>query len=168
MATEVRWRRGTAAQTAAFTGAPGEVTVNTTSQGLHIHDGTTPGGHPVPAASDLAAVIAAVSGKQDALGFTPENAANKGATNGYAPLVGGLVPLENLPAQEVAEPDNVAITYNGNGSIATVVEDGVTSTFTYNGNGTINTVARPIGSLTRTETFGYTGANLTSVIATEA
>ena len=34
---------------------------------------------------------------QPLLGFTPENAANKGAPNGYAPLSGGKVPLSNLP-----------------------------------------------------------------------
>jgi hypothetical protein len=32
-----------------------------------------------------------------ALGFTPENAANKGATNGYASLASGLVPIAQLP-----------------------------------------------------------------------
>lgn len=40
------------------------------------------------------------NGKQDALGFTPENAANKGATNGYAPLVSGVVPAIYLPAAQ--------------------------------------------------------------------
>jgi hypothetical protein len=37
--------------------------------------------------------------KQPALGFTPENVANKGQPNGYAPLDGsGKVPYANLPA----------------------------------------------------------------------
>jgi hypothetical protein len=38
-----------------------------------------------------------VSGKQTALGFTAENTANKGASGGYAPLVGTTIPLVNLP-----------------------------------------------------------------------
>jgi len=39
------------------------------------------------------------SGKQDALGFTPENAANKGQNNGYAELdAGGKVPNTQLPS----------------------------------------------------------------------
>jgi hypothetical protein len=36
--------------------------------------------------------------KQSPLGFTPENTSNKGATNGYAPLVNGTVPANNLPS----------------------------------------------------------------------
>jgi len=39
------------------------------------------------------------NGKQNALGFTPENSANKNQNNGYAPLdSGGKVPLANLPS----------------------------------------------------------------------
>src|SRR5206468_4312857 len=46
--------------------------------------------------SDLAS---ALSGKQAALGFTPENAANKGQASGYAPLdLNSKVPAANLPA----------------------------------------------------------------------
>ncbi len=38
------------------------------------------------------------NGKQNALGFTPENAANKGVANGYSPLdSNSKVPLVNLP-----------------------------------------------------------------------
>lgn len=44
MAIPVQWRRGTTAQMAAFTGAVGEITVNTTTKRLHLHDGVTPGG----------------------------------------------------------------------------------------------------------------------------
>lgn len=41
---------------------------------------------------------AALNGKQGSLGFTPENSANRGGPNGYAPLDGSsLVPLANLP-----------------------------------------------------------------------
>jgi hypothetical protein len=47
MSTEVRWRRGTAAQHASFAGAPGEITVVTDTNTLRVHDGATLGGHPV-------------------------------------------------------------------------------------------------------------------------
>jgi hypothetical protein len=49
-ARQVQFRRGTAAQNTAFTGAPGEVTVNTDTDQLHVHDGVTPGGHPLAVA----------------------------------------------------------------------------------------------------------------------
>lgn len=44
MSSALQLRRGTAAQTASFTGAVGEVTVSTDDHLLHVHDGVTPGG----------------------------------------------------------------------------------------------------------------------------
>lgn len=43
-ATQVQLRRGTNGQHNSFTGANGEVTVNTTNDSLHVHDGSTVGG----------------------------------------------------------------------------------------------------------------------------
>ena len=59
----------------------------------------------------LALAAADVSGVQPALGYTPENAANKGAANGYAGLDGtGKVPAAQLPAfvDDVLEYANFA------------------------------------------------------------
>lgn len=47
MSTQVQFRRGTAAQHNSFVGAPGEITVDTTNNNLRVHDGVTPGGHPL-------------------------------------------------------------------------------------------------------------------------
>jgi hypothetical protein len=44
MATQVQFRRGSTAQNDAFTGAVGEITVDTSIYTLRIHDGVTPGG----------------------------------------------------------------------------------------------------------------------------
>lgn len=44
MATQVQIRRGTSSQVAAFTGAEGEIVVNTTNDSVHIHDGSSAGG----------------------------------------------------------------------------------------------------------------------------
>jgi hypothetical protein len=44
MATQVQFRRGSTAQNDAFTGAIGEITVDTTLNIMRIHDGTTAGG----------------------------------------------------------------------------------------------------------------------------
>jgi hypothetical protein len=44
MAIQVQLRRGTSAQNNSFTGAAGEVTVNTTDNTLRVHDGSTAGG----------------------------------------------------------------------------------------------------------------------------
>ena len=44
MSTQVIIRNGTAAQNNAFTGAAGEITIDTTTWNIRIHDGITPGG----------------------------------------------------------------------------------------------------------------------------
>lgn len=47
MATQVQFRRGTTGQHSAFTGAVGEVTVDTEKKILCVHDATTAGGFPL-------------------------------------------------------------------------------------------------------------------------
>ena len=49
---EVKLRRGTDAEHSSFTGAEGEVTVDTTNDTLRVHDGSTAGGHELAKASD--------------------------------------------------------------------------------------------------------------------
>jgi hypothetical protein len=48
MATQVQFRRGTTSQNNAFTGAQGELTIDTEVYTIRIHDGTTAGGKQVP------------------------------------------------------------------------------------------------------------------------
>ena len=45
--TQLQLRRGTTAQNDTFTGAQGEVTVDTDQHGLRVHDAATPGGHAI-------------------------------------------------------------------------------------------------------------------------
>lgn len=47
MATQVQLRRGTTAEHSSFTGAVGEVTVDTTKDTVVVHDGSTAGGFPL-------------------------------------------------------------------------------------------------------------------------
>lgn len=56
MSTQLKLRRGTTAQHSTFTGAEGEVTVDTTKDTLVVHDGTTAGG--VPLLNDVASSVA--------------------------------------------------------------------------------------------------------------
>lgn len=44
MSTQIQYRRGSSAQTASFTGALGEITVDTTNKVVVVHDGSTLGG----------------------------------------------------------------------------------------------------------------------------
>lgn len=52
MAIQIQLRQGTATEHNTFTGANGEVTVDTTNKILRLHDGTTAGGFPVAARSN--------------------------------------------------------------------------------------------------------------------
>ena len=47
MPTQLQLRRGTTSQNDSFTGAVGEITVDTSSESLRIHDGSTAGGFEV-------------------------------------------------------------------------------------------------------------------------
>lgn len=60
-ATQVQWRRGTASQVAAFTGAAGEITPDMTNKRLYLHDGATAGGIAQASAADVSAAIAGVT-----------------------------------------------------------------------------------------------------------
>ena len=45
MTVTVQFRRGATAQNNAFTGSSGELSVNTTTNTIRVHDGSTAGGH---------------------------------------------------------------------------------------------------------------------------
>jgi hypothetical protein len=53
MAIEVKFRRGSANQHNSFTGANGEITVDTTNKTLRVHDGVTVGGTRLAKFSDI-------------------------------------------------------------------------------------------------------------------
>lgn len=54
MAIQVKFRRGTAIQHGSFTGANGEITVDTTNKTLRVHDGVTVGGVRLAKYTDVA------------------------------------------------------------------------------------------------------------------
>ena len=58
MAKLLKLRRGTTSQHSSFTGAEGEVTIDTDKDVPVVHDGSTQGGHPV-AAEDMSNVSSA-------------------------------------------------------------------------------------------------------------
>ena len=51
MATQLQLRRGNTTTQNAFTGAEGEVTMDTTTNQLRVHDGSTQGGHVIGASA---------------------------------------------------------------------------------------------------------------------
>ena len=60
MAKRIQLRRGTTAQSNAFTGAVGEVSVDTDKDVLVVHDGVTAGGFPVAARANADGTISLI------------------------------------------------------------------------------------------------------------
>ena len=85
MPTQVQFRRGTTAQNNSFTGAAGEITVNTSNNTLRVHDGSTAGGFEL-ATSNAASLT---SGTLNSARLPTSGVA--AATYGNATLIPSLV-----------------------------------------------------------------------------
>jgi hypothetical protein len=57
MATQVQYRRGTEAQNDAFTGALGEMTIDTTNGTMRVHNGVTAGGSNIATVSYVSSAL---------------------------------------------------------------------------------------------------------------
>lgn len=60
MSKRIQLRRGTTAEANAFTGAVGEVTIDTTKDVPVVHDGVTVGGHPVASRANADGTISLI------------------------------------------------------------------------------------------------------------
>jgi hypothetical protein len=105
MPTQVQVRRGTTAEHSSFTGAVGELTVDTDKDVVVIHDGSTAGGHPMLKQDGSNSALALGSASSPSLKFTGDT--NTGI---YSPGA-----------------DQVAISTNGTGRL-TVSTTAVSST----------------------------------------
>ena len=61
MSTQIQYRRGTGVQNDAFTGALGEVTVDTTNKTIRVHDGVAVGGSNIATVAYVSAQLSALS-----------------------------------------------------------------------------------------------------------
>jgi hypothetical protein len=114
---ELKLRRGTAAQVAAFTGAAGEVTPDTTNNRLVLHDGTTAGGHPQASEAYVDDAIAALpSGGGDM--FKADNLSGLASTSTALTNLGGTTVGKALfTAADAAAPRAAIGVYKPRGHI---------------------------------------------------
>lgn len=84
MADQVQWRGGSRENSDNFTGAPREVTVDTTDWILRVHDGLTPGGHKMMKVNDCLVVETADK-------CNPQHPACKVTVNGELHANGDLI-----------------------------------------------------------------------------
>lgn len=151
MTTEVRWRKGTTAQHSTFTGALGEVTVDTTKKTVVVHDGATAGGTPLATAASL-------TGKQDTL----VSGTNIKTINGTSILGAGNLAISTTGGSVTNYVHNSAFKVNQRAVTGTVTlaagqrghdrwKAGTAGcTYTFSSSGSIVTITISAGSLIQT------------------
>jgi hypothetical protein len=112
MATQVQFRRGTTTETSGFTGALGEVTVDTTKDTCVVHDGVTAGGFPLLRQDGSNSSLSAGSLSSCALKF-----ATSLSTGIYSPSAGQLALVNNGVASITIDGTGV-VTIPGNAIIS--------------------------------------------------
>jgi hypothetical protein len=112
MSTQVQFRRGTTAETASFTGAVGEVTVDTSKNVCVVHDGATAGGYPLLRQDGTNSSLSPGSLSSCALKFaTSANTGIISPSPGQIALVNnGVASLTIDGSGSVSIPGNVSIT----------------------------------------------------------
>lgn len=119
MSTELKLRRGSTVQHSTFTGAEGEVTVDTTKDTLVVHDGVTVGGHAVAKEADVTTALATKVGKDSDTGVAYLPA---GTTAQRPVLANGVVGIRyntTLSSSEVGVGTTGATTWSPVGGGAT-------------------------------------------------
>ena len=105
MATQLQFRRGNTAQTAVFTGALAEVTVDTDQKTVVVHDGTTVGGTYIITRAQLNSNVSILQGVN-----STQNT-NITAVNGFAQ---GAYNTANTNASNISILQGVDLTQNTN------------------------------------------------------
>jgi hypothetical protein len=116
MSTALQLRRGTTAQHATFTGALGEVSVDTDKDVVVVHDGSTAGGFPgvgLGAAQTFTkAQRGAIVALTDGATITPDFS----LSNLYSVTLGGNRTLANPTNLVAGQSGSIFITQDGTGS----------------------------------------------------
>lgn len=112
MSTQVQFRRGTTVETASFTGAVGEVTVDTIKNTCVVHDGATQGGFPLLRQDGSNSLLSAGSLSSCALKFaSSQNTGIISPSPGFITLVNNGVASVTIDSSgSITIPGNVSIT----------------------------------------------------------
>tara|TARA_Y100000592_G_scaffold91680_1_gene152187 strand:+ start:767 stop:1177 length:411 start_codon:yes stop_codon:yes gene_type:complete len=115
MATQVQFRRGTTGQHSAFTGAVGEVTVDTEKRTVCIHDATQAGGFPLLKEDASNSSLALGSLSSCALKFAgdPDTGIMSPGSNQLTLVTGGFARLTIDSSGAVTLPNNGDLTISG-------------------------------------------------------
>jgi hypothetical protein len=172
MPTQVQLRRGTTNQNNAFTGAEGEVSVNTTKKTLVVHDGTTAGGTEI-AKADLTNTSALTDSSTSTLSNktisggsnTLSNIGNASLTNSSITINGTSVSLggtRTVTTDNIAEPvspTNLWFTSARARDAISVTDAGGDGSLTYNSTSGVITYTGPSATEVRAQLSAGTGVS---------
>lgn len=179
MSKRIQLRRGTSTEHNTFTGANGEVTVDTTNKTLRVHDGTTVGGTALAKVSQLPALASATTLGLIEIATQTEVNAGTDSTRAIVPntLLGGMKTHLNASGTAPIYACRAWVNFNGVPLNGTYSQAGTTVTVTMTAHGmsvgqnvnlTITSGTAVSGSYTvetvvNANTFTYTaGTNLTT------
>lgn len=141
MSKRVQLRRGTASENSSFTGAVGEVTVDTTNKTLRVHDGTTSGGTTLATVHQLPPIATTTYVGVIRIATQTEVNAGWDDTKAVVPntLLGGMKTHLNAQGTAPIYACRAWVNFNGTGTVA-IRSSGNVSSITDNGVGdyTIN------------------------------
>lgn len=190
MATILQLRRGTSTQHNAFTGAVGEVTVDTTKQTIVVHDGTTQGGSPlateafVTTTLQAADSLAELSGNSDDISEGSTNlfftdtraraaisvtgAGSYNSATGVIDITGGVTSVNSLTGAVVLDTDDISEGANqyftqarARGAVS-VTDNGGDGSLSYNNTTGVFSYTGPSASEVRAHFSAGTGVTLTN------
>lgn len=120
MSRQIQIRRGSSAEHDNFTGAIGEITMDTTNNNLRVHDGSTVGGHIIYNKSD---VDTALSGKAE----TATTLSGYGITDGVNTALSNLTSAGKNVCASMMLPDTsryIELTLGASETVYTAPADG--------------------------------------------
>ena len=164
MSTQVQYRRGTAAQNDAFTGALAEITVDTTNKVLRVHDGVTTGGF---ALAGLAAsqTLSNKVYQGTSLSVTGNVTATGATINGDLTVTGNATLSGNIVGDRIQNGTTLIDIENANGN-ANITVGGTTNVAVFATTGVFVTgLISATGNITGNYILGN-GSQLTGIDAT--
>jgi len=185
MATQVQFRRGSTSEHSSFTGAIGEVTVDTDLDTIRVHDGSTAGGIRIAKFSEVNSAFTLSDASSNTISVTPGDSdiTIKGDGSGITPTVAGnsvTFALDNVVnLTSISSSDSTGVTINDDllitgvikaeGSSAIFIDDGlsvsgaITSSTTISGTTVTGTTLTLASGFSATQSSGdVTVANATS------
>lgn len=120
MSKRIQLRRGTASENSSFTGAVGEVTVDTTNKTLRVHDDTTVGGTALAKVSQLPTSASATTQGLIEIATQTEVNAGTDSTRAIVPntLLGGMRTHLNASGTAPLYACRAWVNFNGTGTVS--------------------------------------------------